>query len=429
MIDRIDVRIEGGLDLPLPRMAPVRQSFDAAQIGDIAAAVAGQFAREEIGASIREGMQIAIGAGSRGVANIAGVVKAVVAEVKARGGHPFVFPAMGSHGGATAEGQAQVLADYGITGQAVGAELRSSMESVLLGEMPDGTPVHMDKHAHGADGVILVNRIKPHTTFRGAIESGLVKMMVIGMGKHAGATVWHKHGMDRFPDVLPEAAAFIMAHVPFLFGIGLVENAYEHTALLEALPAGRLVEREKQLLEQAKGMMGRLYFDDIDVLVIERMGKEISGAGFDPNITGRNNRGVVWDEVPRIKKIVVLDLTEQTHGNATGLGVADAITLKLFNKIDFGATYANVITSTLLDGAVIPMIMNTEQEAIQLAVKTVVRVKPEQTRILRIRDTLTLGEILVSEPMLAEVRAHARMELAGEPAPFLFDEQGNLRAA
>jgi hypothetical protein len=429
MIEKIELRIEGGLDVPLPRMVPVRQSFDAASIGQIPAAVAEQFAREGVGTTIKEGMQIAIGAGSRGVANIAEVVKAMVAEVKARGGIPFVFPAMGSHGGATAEGQAEVLAGYGITGEAVGAPVRSSMETVQLGEMPDGTPVFMDKHAHGADGVILANRIKPHTTFRGAIESGVVKMMVIGMGKHAGATAWHKHGMDIFPDVLPPAAEFIMAHVPFLFGIGLVENAYDDTALLEALPAAMLVEREKQLLEQAKGLIGRLYFDDIDVLVIERMGKEISGAGFDPNITGRNNRGVVWDEKPRIKKIVVLDLTEMTHGNATGLGVADAITLKLFNKIDLASTYANVITSTLLDGGVIPMIMNTEQEAIQLAVKTVVRVEPEQTRIVRIRDTLSLGEILVSEPLLEEVRAHPRMELAGEPAPFLFDAKGNLRAA
>ena len=295
--------------------------------------------------------------------------------------------------------------------------------------MQDGTPAFMDKSAHGPDGVILANRTKPHTIFQGEIESGVVKMMVIGMGKHAGATTWHKHGMDTFPQVLPGAAAVIMERAPFLFGIGLVENAYHDTALLEALPPAILVEREKQLLEQAKGMMGRLYFDDIDVLVIERMGKEISGAGFDSNITGRDNRGVGWDEIPRIKKIVVIDLTEQTHGNATGFGVADAITLKLFNKIDLGATYANVITSTLLDGGLIPMIMNTEQEAIQLAVKTVVRVKPEHTRIVRIRDTLTLGDILVSEPMLEEMRAHPRMELAGKPAPFLFDGQGNLRAA
>ncbi len=429
MIDKIEVNIEGGLDVPLPRMVPVRQRFDAARIEDITAAVAAQFEREQIGPRIEHGMKIAIGAGSRGVANIGETVTAIVAEVKARGGEPFVFPAMGSHGGATAEGQAAVLGGYGIAEEAIGAPVKSSMETVVLGEMADGTPVHMDKHAHGADGIILVNRIKPHTTFRGVIESGVVKMLVIGMGKIAGATAMHTHGMDRFPDLLPRAAGFIMERAPFLFGLGLVENAYDETTLLEAMPAERLIAREKELLEQARERMGRLCFDDIDVLVIERMGKEISGAGFDPNITGRNNRGVEGFDMPRIKKIVVLDLSEMTHGNATGMGVADVITMKLFGKIDFNATYANVITSTLLDGGLIPMIMNTEREAIQLAVKTVLRVKPQHTRIVRIRDTLTLGDILVSETMLDEARAHPQLEITGDPAPFLFDDQGNLRAA
>ena len=429
MFDRIEVNIEGGLDGPLPRMAPVRQKFDATRIEDITAAVAAQFQREEIGSRIEAGKRVAIGAGSRGVANIDVAVRAIVAEVKARGGEPFVFPAMGSHGGATAEGQLQVLATYGITEQAVGAPVRASMDTVVLGNMPDGTPVHMDRMAHEADGVILVNRIKPHTTFRGAIESGIVKMLAIGMGKIAGATVLHTHGMDRFPEVLPPVAEFIMERIPFLFGVGLVENAYDETALLEALPPESLLAREAELQVRAKELMGRLCFDDIDVLVIERMGKEVSGAGFDPNITGRNSRGVVGFDLPRVNKIVVLDLTEQTHGNATGIGAADVITLQLFKKIDFNATYANVITSAYLDAGLIPLIMNTPREAIQLAAKTVPRVKPAEARIVRIRDTLTLGEILVSEAMLEEVERHPQLELAGQPAPFLFDDQGNLRAA
>ncbi|MCZ6627738.1 MAG: lactate racemase domain-containing protein [SAR324 cluster bacterium] len=429
MLDRIDVNIEGLREVPLPRMAAVRQIFDPVRLDDVTGAVAEPFAREEVAAKIKPGASIAIGAGSRGVANIGEAVTAVVAAVKARGGEPFVFPAMGSHGGATAEGQLQVLATYGITEQAVGAPVKASMDTVVLGNMPDGTPVHMDRMAHEADGVILINRIKPHTTFRGAIESGLVKMIAIGMGKIAGATILHNHGMDRFPEVLPPVAEFIMARIPFLCGIGMVENAYDETALLEALLPETLVAREMELQARAKELMGRLCFDDIDVLVIERMGKEVSGAGFDPNITGRNSRGVEGFDLPRVNKIVVLDLTGQTHGNATGIGVADVITMQLFRKIDFNVTYANVITSAYLDGGLIPIIMNTPQEAIQLAAKTVPRVKPAETRIVRIRDTLTLGEILVSEPLLAEVESHSQMEQAGQPQPFLFDDQGNPLAA
>ena len=429
MLDRIQVNLSGGLEVPLPRMVPVRQSFDGSRIEDLKAAVAQQFQRPEIAARVKSGAEIAIGAGSRGVANISEIVAALVAEIKARGGRPFVFPAMGSHGGATAEGQAELLAGYGVSEKEVGAPVRSSMETVLLGNMPDGTPVHADRNAHEADGVILVNRIKPHTSFRGATESGIVKMMTIGMGKIAGATILHNHGMDRFPEVLPPVAAFIMERMPILFGVGVIENAYEETAFLEAILPEVLLAREVELQVQAKERIGRLYFDDIDVLVIEQMGKEISGAGFDPNVTGRNSRGVVGFDLPRTKKIVVLDLSRNTHGNATGIGLADVITATLFKKIDFPATYGNVITSAYLDGGGIPIVMNTPREAIQVAVKTVLRTKPENTRIVRIRDTLSLDEILVSEPMLEEVKRHPDMETIGGAAPFLFDEKGNLKAA
>lgn len=419
-----DVPIEGGLDISLPPMGKVTQTFDDTALGNVAQAVRAEIGRDGIGSRIQPGSTVAIGVGSRGVANIAEAVIAVVSEVKARGAKPFIFPAMGSHGGATAQGQTEVLTGYGVTEATTGAPIRATMDTVQLGELDDGTPVFMDRYAHEADGVILINRIKPHTTFRGPIESGICKMLVIGMGKIKGATTIHGHGMDRFGEVIPRTAAFIIEHIPFLFGVGMVENAYDKTAIVEALPSETLIERETDLQARAKAMMGRIMFEEIDVLVIDRMGKEISGAGFDPNITGRNNRGVDGFDDPAVTKIVVLDLTEKTHGNATGIGLADVITRRLFDGIDFPATYGNVITSAYLDGALIPIIMNSEREAIQLATKTVPRVKPADARIVRIRDTLTLGEIEVSAPLLDQARAHPDMDVVGEPVPWSFDEAG-----
>ena len=410
----------------MPKMAAVLQRFDDAHISDVEKAVREQLTRPEITARVNSGMRIAIGAGSRGIANIGITVRATVQALRELGAEPFVFPAMGSHGGATPEGQQAVLAGYGITEEDVGAPIRATMDTILIGEMKDGTPVHMDRYAHEADGVVLINRIKPHTSFRGPIESGVVKMIVIGMGKIQGATHMHAHGMDLFPELLPRVAAFLMERTSILFGIGMVENAYDRTAIVEALLPDALVEREVELQTKAKSLMGRLYFSDIDILLIDQMGKEISGAGFDPNITGRNHRGVTGFDDPKVQKIVVLDLTKMTNGNATGLGLADVITRKLYDAIDYPSTYANVITSAYLDGALIPIAMPTDQQALQLAVKTLVRVKQGQARIVRIRDTLSIGKISVSEPMLAEVKQHPDMSIMGEPEPFDFATDGTL---
>ena len=411
----------------MPKMAAVHQRFDDAHISDVEQAVREQLTRPEIAARVHSGMRIAIGAGSRGIANIGITVRATVQALRELGAEPFVFPAMGSHGGATPEGQQAVLAGYGITEEDVGAPIRATMDTILIGEMKDGTPVHMDRYAHEADGVVLINRIKPHTSFRGPIESGVVKMIVIGMGKIQGATHMHAHGMDLFPELLPRVAAFLMERTSILFGIGVVENAYDRTAIVEALLPDALVEREVELQTKAKSLMGRLYFSDIDILLIDQMGKEISGAGFDPNITGRNHRGVTGFDDPKVQKIVVLDLTKMTNGNATGLGLADVITRKLYDAIDYPSTYGNVITSAYLDGALIPIAMPTDQQAVQLAIKTLVRVKQGQARIVRIRDTLSIDKISVSEPMLTEVKQHPDMSIIGEPAPFDFAPDGTLR--
>jgi hypothetical protein len=425
--DRIEVNIAGGLDIALPRMLTVRQKFEAERLTDIAGAIALQFQRPEVRERVKPGQVIAVGCGSRGIANIGEIAKAVVRELRALGAQPFIFPCMGSHGAATAEGQKKVLASYGITEAATGVAIRATMDTVIVGHLEDGTPVHMDRHAAEAQAVVVINRIKPHTAFRGATESGLTKMLSIGIGKIIGASTYHAHGMDLFPELLPQIRDVNVRARNVLFGVGIVENAYDETALIEIIPAEGLAAREPDLQALAKDMMPQLPFDEIDVLIIDEMGKNISGAGFDPNITGRNRRAVQWVAKPLVKKIVVLGLTRESMGNATGVGGADVITMRLYRELDVPSTYANIITSCNLDGAAIPMIMNNDREAIQLAVKTVVRVKPQDCRIVRIRNTLQLAEIQISESMLDELRGRPeRFEAISGPAALAFDSNGTL---
>jgi hypothetical protein len=424
--DRIEVNIAGGLDIPLPRMVHIRQKFNSPKLANVTQAVVDQFKRPEIRNKVKPGMIIAVGCGSRGIANIADCVKQVIAELKALGAKPFIFPAMGSHGGATAEGQRAVLEGYGITESSVGCPIRASMDVVELGKV-DGIPVYMDKHASEADGVVLVCRVKPHTNFRAPIESGIVKMITIGMGKIVGATELHTYGMDTFGELLPKAAKLIMSKKNILCGVAMLENAADETAMIEAVPSEQILEREPALQAKAKQLMARICFDEVDVLIVERIGKNISGAGMDPNITGRNNRFIEWEAKPLVKKIVALGLTPETHGNACGMGYADVITMRLYKDVDIGFTYANVIASTYLDGAMIPMIMNTDEEAIRLAVKTVVRVKPQDCKIVRIRNTLELVDIQVSEPLMAQVRANpGQFDIVGQPEALKFDTKGTL---
>ena len=424
---RIEVNIAGGLDVCLPKMANVRQKFEATRLHDISAAVAGEFGRPEVRRRIRPGQVVAVGCGSRGVANIAEIARCVIRELQALGARPFVFPAMGSHGAATAEGQKKVLESYGISQAATGVPVKASMDTVVVGHLSDGTPVQVDRHAAEADGIVVINRIKPHTGFRGSTESGLTKMLSIGIGKIAGAASYHSHGMDRFPELLPQVRNVVIGARNVLFGVGIVENAYDETALIEIVPAERLAVREPELQALAKQFMPQLYFDEIEVLIIDEMGKNVSGAGFDPNITGRNRRAVKWLARPLVKKIVVLGLTRESMGNATGIGSADVITMRVWREFDVPSTYANIITSANLDGAAIPIVMDTDRDAVCLAVKTVVRVKPQDCRIVRIKNTLQLSEIQVSEPLLDLVRSHPeRFEPTSTPAPFAFDANGAL---
>lgn len=425
--DRIEVNIAGGLDVELPRMVRVRQKFKTPTLEDVAGAVTAQFDNPDIRGRVKPGMRIAVGCGSRGIANVAECAGTVIAELKALGAQPFIFPAMGSHGSASAEGQVKVLDSLGINEQTMGCPIVSSMDVVELGQLDNGMPVYFDKHAAEADAVVLVCRVKVHTNFRAPIESGIIKMLVIGMGKIAGASAVHWYGFDSFRELLPKAGQLIMAQKKFLFGVAMVENAAEQTALVEIVPGDKVLEREPQLLARSKELMPRLQFDEIDVLVVDRMGKNITGGGMDPNITGRNTRDTEWEKIPDIKKVAVLGLTPETDGNATGLSAADVITMRLYRDFDPAKTYANVIAATLLDGAAIPMIMNTDKEAVQLAAKTVLRTLPKDTRIVHIANTLEILEIDVSETLLPYIEANPDLfEVVGELAPMDFDTEGNL---
>ncbi len=425
--DRVEVNVAGGLDIPLPKMSLVRQIFNAEKINDISKIIAAEFLKPEILKTIKPGQTVAVGCGSRGVANIAIIVKAVINELKMRGVRPFIFPCMGSHGSATAEGQNAVLGSYGITEKSMGVPIKSSMDTLVTGSLDDGTPVYMDQNAAEADGVVVINRIKPHTSFRGSIESGLTKMLSIGIGKIVGATTYHRHGMDMFPQLLPKVRDCNLKARNILFGVGIVENAYDQTALIELVEADNISIREPELQALAKERMPKLNFSKIDVLIIDEMGKNISGAGFDPNITGRSRSVENWETGLKVNKIVVLSLSKESHGNATGIGVADVTTMRLYKDLDIGATYANCITSMSLGGAAIPVVMNNDREAIALAIKTVVRVEPAQCRIVRIRNTLDLERIEVSESLLEEVKRDTRnQQILQDPTSFKFSETGDL---
>ncbi len=425
--DKITVNIAGGLDIELPRMVRVRQKFETPTLDDPAAEIVKQFQAPWIKERVKPGMRIAVGCGSRGIANIATCTRAVIEQLKALRAEPFIFPAMGTHGAASAEGQVSVLAKLGITEETMGCPIQSSMDVVTLGHLNNGTPVYFDALAAGADAVVLVCRVKPHTNFRAPIESGICKMLVIGAGKISGASAIHWNGFENFIDVIPAAAEIIMAERNFLFGVALVENAADQTALVEIVPGEKTLEREPELLAQAMSWMPKLQFDEFDVLVVDRMGKNITGAGMDPNIIGRNARGTTWDAKPAIQKIAVLGLTAETEGNATGVGAADVTTMRLYRDFDPAKTYANVIAPTLLDGAAIPLIMNTDREAVQLAAKCVLRTKPSDTRIVHIPNTLEIVEIDVSETLLPYIEANPdKFEVIGELAPFDFDADGNL---
>lgn len=416
-------------DLKLPPLYHVKQNFARPLIEDVDAAVAEQFARPEIAATIKPGARVCIAVGSRGIARISSIVRAIVGEVKRRGADPFIIPAMGSHGNAVPEGQLRVLADYGITPETMGVPIISSLDVAQIGSV-GSMPVYCSTDASAADAIIPVGRIKPHTGFRGPIESGLVKMMTIGLGKQKGADTLHAEGMHLFGELLPAAARIIMDTQPVIFGFGIVENAYDQPAHFEAVLTDGLEAREAELLEMARSLMPSLPFEALDVLVIQAIGKNISGSGMDPNICGRfiKSNGPQYTDKPTVQHIAVLDLTPETHGNASGIGLAELMSLRVLQKIDLPSTYANCMTASHLMGAMLPAVLENDRATIAAAIKTAIRWTPESLKVVMIHNTLEVGEFWMSPGLLEEARTHSHLEISETAAPMQFDADGNIIA-
>ncbi len=413
--------------MALPRMIRIRQRFARPVVTDIPAATRATL--QACGHPIRRGDVVAIGTSSRGITNYARVVKATVDSLKEIGAKPFIFPAMGSHGGGTPEGQLSVLDHYGITEQTMGVPCRATMDVVQVGEALD-VPVWLEKGAAEADWIGLINRVKPHTDFKGQIESGLFKMMTIGLGKYRGAIQYHRANVRHgYETVITTVGREMLAKAKIAFGLGIVENSYDETAYIEAFDAANLEAGERRLLKEARANLARLPFPVFDLLIVEQMGKNVSGAGMDTNVIGRpSNPHEQFPNDPKILWIVALDLTDNTYGNATGIGNADFTTKKLVEKIDMKATLINCLAACSPSGAKLPPAFDTDLEAIEAALSCTGYLAPErEARVVRIKNTLMLGEIEVSESLLPEVARHERLERAGEPAELGFDAAGTLR--
>jgi len=414
----------------LPKMVRVKQKFAGPVVQDIRKELRNQFSDLKLVERLKPGAKIAVAVGSRGIHDIDKITKEVIEILKDHNFDPFIIPAMGSHGGATAEGQKKLLEEYGITEETMGVSIRSSLEVVEVGSVkvpsvPQEFPVYVDKIGYNSDGIVVINRVKPHTLFRNDVESGLMKMLTIGLGKHQGATMAHLGGFDIFNEIIPAVGEEILKKAPIYFGVGIVENAFEQTAEIRIVPRENFKEADRELLVKARELMGRIMIPELDVLVVKEIGKEYSGDGMDPNVIGRYLNPHIKPDI-KIQKIVVLDLSEKTKGNACGIGSADVITKRLFDKIDFKKTYINVYTSTALHGGRIPVIIDTDEEALQVALTSCVRISSGIYKMAYIPNTLYLENLWVSEALAKELKDSPNFEILGEPETIEFDTEGNI---
>ena len=417
-------------DVPIPKMVKIRQNFDRTHIPEteLAGVVTRELDREEIGGKILPGQKIAITCGSRGITHYAVMARAMVDFVKSKGAEPYIVASMGSHGGATAEGQLQILRDYGITEEAMGCPVKSSMETVEIGlSAVRKQPVRIDKYASEADGILLFNRVKPHTSFRGRYESGLMKMMAIGLGKQHGAENIHHQSPGIMHELVEEYGRAVMENCPILGGIVIVENAYDETYLVKGLSPEEIITEEPKLRDLSYETIAHLLFDECDVLVVDKIGKTFSGDGMDPNISGRFVQPQYCSGGIDAEKVVILDLSDETHGNAQGIGLAEVTTRRLFNKMTLEMTYPTGVTNTFLHLMKIPMIMDNDREALQLALCCCPDAEDQTNmKMIRIPNTAHIDVIEISEGMLPLAKANPNIEILSEPYELAFDENGNL---
>jgi hypothetical protein len=413
-----------------PRLVRIRQHFERPRIADIPAAVSSALEALDLTRRIKPGHTVALTAGSRGIANIPLVLRSTAAFLKKLGAKPFLIPAMGSHGGGTAEGQRHILESYGITEEFVGVPIRATMETVQVGITAEGFPVLLDRIASEADHIGVVARIKPHTGYHGPIESGLMKMMMIGLGKHAGALLYHRILLDHpFDGVVRSVGRTLQKAAPIAFGLALVENAYDETAIVEGVAPESFEVREENLLSEARRLLMQLPLRKADLLIVDQIGKNISGSGMDTNVVGRKRAFRMQPTppgIPVMRLIYVRGLSEKTHGNATGIGLADFISTRLMKQMDYRSTVINCLTAGYPEGAFVPVHFETDREVINAALAIIGTRAPEHARILHIRNTLQLEEMDVSEPCLEEKERQTEFTLAGRPRLLEFDAAGNL---
>ncbi len=389
-----------------PPLARVRQNIDHPYLEDVVGTARRLILESDLRDRVPEGGTVAVGVGSRGINKIADIARSAVDALKEMGYRPFVVAAMGSHGGATADGQRRLLADYGVTEQAMGAPVKTDMETVVLATNDFGLPIHFDRNAREADGIVLLNRVKPHTDFVSTYESGIIKMLTIGLGKREGAAQVHKLGQKGYKKVLPSVGRYLVKNTRFALGLAILENAHDQTAEIVALGPDDVFEREPGLLEKVRGMMGRLPFDQIDFLVVGELGKNYSGAGMDPNVIGRFMIETQPDFArPIVTRLAVLDVSRESHGNVVGVGFADLTTERLVAAADWEATRINVLTSCCLERSRIPFTFATDREVIEKGLETCWRIDPSEVRMVVIPNTLETDVLWVSKPLEADVRA------------------------
>jgi Lactate racemase N-terminal domain len=410
-----------------PLVAPLRQVLQQPVVHDVAGEVRRQWQQSRLARRLRRGNRVAVAVGSRGITNVATIVRATLDVLRDLGTQPFVVAAMGSHGGGTAEGQRQLLADYGVHEAALRVPVKTDMDVVQLGHNSWGEPVWWDKNAFEADAVVTVSRVKPHTDFRGRVESGITKMLVIGLGKREGAAQHHRWGVRGLRDMLPETAKVVLEKTKFQAGLAILENARDETAVLRVVDRDELFDVEPGLLVQARGLMGRLPFDKLDLLVIGEVGKNYSGAGIDPNVVGRLLiEGEPENGRPRIVRICALDLSPESHGNGTGVGIADLTTDRLLARIDPVPFRMNNLTACFLWRSKLPIGFPTDRECIATGIKTCWQPKPEALRMAVIPNTLELADLWASPALVEEARGNAGLEITGPAQPLPFDAAGNL---
>jgi hypothetical protein len=413
-------------------MVRVRQQFERPLVEDISATIRQTMAKLHLGQKIKPGQTVALTAGSRGIANIPLILRSVAQCLKDLGAKPFLVPTMGSHGGGTAEGQRDVIESYGITEEFIGAPIRASMEVITVGNTPAGDPVFLDRHASQADHIGVVGRIKPHTGFHGPIESGLCKMMLIGLGKHVGALAYHRILLERpWDPFVRSVARTMLAKAPIAFGLGIVENAYDETAYLEAVRPEEFEAREEAMLVMGRDWLPRLPFRAADLLIIDEIGKDISGSGLDTNVAGRkraHRNSPALEGMPEMRFIFVRGLTKKTHGNAAGIGLADFTTTRLVKGMNYKATVINCVTSGYPEGANLPVHYDTDRECVEAALAIIGTRAPEEARVMQIRNTLKVEEVLVSEALLKQKNPQTTFTVGGEPGGMVFDKEGNLPA-